>query len=784
MKRKLPILFALIALLSYTVSAQTDKTHYDKKAYIEGEMLLQIIADKNIREVVDKAPSSFKLEIDRELSKPMRVWLLKFDHTAVSHEGMQHWLYSQKEVSVADYNYHIQMRSTLPGDPSITNQWHHNNTGQSNGTADADIDSDLAWDITTGGKTATNHDIVVCMVESSGGNLDHQDLSPNRWINNAEIDGNGIDDDGNGYVDDKFGWNPGSNNDNTGTGGHGTNCLGMIGAKGDNGLNVVGANWDVKLMVVNMSGGLSQANVIEAYTYPLVQRQLWNSSGGTQGAFVVATSASWGIDGANPNSYPLWCQFYDTLGYYGVLNVGATTNSDLDVDVSGDMPTACSSDYMIGVGRTDHNDNTAGGFGDQTINFGAPGINVVTTSGTSGITTTTGTSFACPLTAGVIGLAYSIPCTDFMNFAMADPKGAADMVLQAMTDGVDPKTQLTSRFITGGRLNAKNTLDNLMAAGCNVADCGMAPVITAVNPTCEGVDNGSISIAITGGTPGFTYDWGADGGDVDNINALGEGAYLLVVTDGADCVTAFSPELAYETVIGADVNITDVSCYGLIDGSATAVGTGGTSYTYQWIGGPATDVYSGIGAGNYTVEVTDAGGCVSEELVVVSQPGPVQSVFSFSSAYLDVSFNNNSTAGTYFWDFGDSNTSTEENPSHVYANAGPYTVCLDVTTPCGVVQTCYDIIVLANTASIIENAEDYVSVYPNPTKSIINFKVTDPTMVQVQIVDVIGKVIVSERIGAELTSIDLKEFNSGAYFYRILDADENVLITNKIVVSK
>jgi len=472
-------LFLLILLFSSTnfSFAQTPKSHFDNKKYVEGEMLVQITQEANISEIINRAPSIYDLKINKILSGPMRVWLVSFNHNKVDENQIQNWLYSQQEVSVADYNYYIQMRSTLPGDPSISDQWHHNNTGQTGGTADADIDSDLAWDITTGGKTATNHDIVVCMVEGSGGNLDHQDLAPNRWTNEAEIPNNGIDDDNNGYVDDYNGWSTGANDDNTGFGSHGTNCLGMIGAKGDNNLNVVGANWDVKLMVLNMGGNLTQSNVIEAYTYPLVQRQRWNQTQGNEGAFVVATSASWGIDGADPSNYPLWCSFYDTLGYYGIINVGATTNQDLDVDTQGDMPTACSSDYMVGVGRTDHNDNTAGGYGDQTIDFGAPGINVVTTAGTNGITTTTGTSFACPLTAGVIGLAYSIPCNNFMDFVMAYPQAAADMVLRSMWDGVDSKPQLANKFVKGGRLNAKNTLDNLMTASCvsnnlyeNIAD--------------------------------------------------------------------------------------------------------------------------------------------------------------------------------------------------------------------------------------------------------------------------------------------------------------------------
>lgn len=460
-------LFSVVITASNCFYGQSAKTHFDNKPYVEGEFLIQLTTEQSLKKLIAEAPAEYKLEVLKFVSPPMRIWSIKFDHQAISHEGMQQWLYTRKEVVVADYNYYVQMRSTLPGDPSFTQQWHHNNTGQTGGTADADIDSDLAWDITTGGTTATGEDIVVCMVEGSGGNLNHQDLSPNRWINTAEIPGNGIDDDNNGYIDDYNGWNTVNDNDDTGTGAHGTNCLGMIGAKGDNNLNVAGANWDVKLMVINMSSSLTQSNVIEAYTYPLVMRKRWNQSNGTQGAFVVATSASWGIDGANPASYPLWCQFYDTLGYHGIINIGATTNSNLDVDTAGDMPTACSSTYMVGVGRTDHNDNTAGGYGDQTIEFGAPGINVVTTAGTNGITTTTGTSFACPLTAGVVGLAYSIPCPSFMNIVKSNPRLGADLVLEALINGVDVKAQLATKFITGGRLNAKNTLDLLMTETCS-----------------------------------------------------------------------------------------------------------------------------------------------------------------------------------------------------------------------------------------------------------------------------------------------------------------------------
>jgi PKD repeat protein len=782
--------YTLIALIylsfvSFSFKAQEGNMHFDNKSYVAGEMLVQIVASANLERITDRAPQAFDLKVAEELSRPMRIWLVTFDAQAVSASKIQFWLYSQKEVSVADYNYHVQMRSTIPGDPSFGSQWHHYNTGGTGGTLDADIDSDLAWDITQGGKTATNHDIVVCMVEGSGGNLNHQDLTQNRWVNQYEIDGNNIDDDGNGYIDDYNGWNTGSNNDDTGTGGHGTNCLGMIGARGNNGLNVVGANWDVKLMVLNMGGGLTQSSVVQAYTYPLVLRQQWNQSGGTQGALVVATSSSWGIDGANPNSYPLWCQFYDTLGHYGILNVGATTNQELDVDVVGDMPTGCTSDYMIGVGRTDKDDNTAGGYGDQTINFGAPGISVVTTSGTTSITTTTGTSFACPLTAGVIGLAYSVPCNDFMDLVISDPKAGADAVLAALTAGVDAKPQLTSRFITGGRLNSRNTLDELINATCNVTICDMDPGETVVQPTCPGPTGGSITLNVTGGSPGYTFDWGLNGGNVNSLSGLDPGSYFVSITDNSGCDTLINYIIDYSVDLQVSINATNVSCNGAADGSATAVATGSTGYNYQWQGGPATDVYSPLVPGSYFVDVTDINGCTASSSVVISEPDVAVSSFTYSTNFLAVTFSNASQGGPSEWDFGDgSPVSTMFNTSHIYASPGTYTVCLSIFGACDTATTCQDVIVTQNNASVIDLENENILIYPNPANDVLNFIIANPELRSVELLDVLGNIVLNKVELAENTQIDCSGLSNGTYFFRIRDEQGTTVVIDKIMINR
>ena len=1026
MKLILNLFFTLVISISFSQSNTGDQSQTNP--YVPGDLIVQVFDDAKIRDLVFRAPENYKLNIVKELSPTAHIWQLSFDPNAVSHETMINWFYGQHETALAQNNYYLKLRSTIPNDATFTSQWHHNNTGQTGGTTDADIDSDLAWDITTGGTTASGHDIVVCLIES--GNLDHQDLSPNRWVNTNEIENNGIDDDGNGYVDDYNGWNPLQNNDNYGTGAHGTNCLGMMGAKGNNGLNVVGANWDVKLMVVGGYSINTDANAIEAYQYPYDMRVLWNNSGGSQGAFVVATSSSWGIDGENPNNHPVWCNFYTTLGQAGILNVGATTNSNLNVDTAGDMPTACDTPYMIGVGRTDHNDNTAGGYGATTIEFGAPGINVVTTAGTNGTTTTTGTSFSCPLTAGVIGLAYSIPCADFMNTVIGNPQAGADMVLQAMMDGTDPKAQLANKFVTGGRLNSRNTLDELMAVGCNgsicfgpsgiqtsnvaennadidfsvqaeadltnlywrevgsgswtpeldvsapfaltglsacseyeyylesncggdisnpsstqtfatlgcgacidnqyctnaasdgvdewiesftidtytnasgndggygnytgdpiqldvdntydidieiawggtlydeysriwidldqngefdasellfdqgtadqsaniigqvtipsgtplgttrmrvqmayvggttelplVCDsyqwgevedycvdilsgitCGLAVDGTSSNPACSGNDNGSLSVSVAGGSGNYTYEWSAGLGSSANVSNVSAGNYSVVITDvDAACDTTINFTLDYDVSLTVAVDAQNISCNGLTDGSATASASGSSDYTYQWTNGPSDAVWDGLGAGSYEITVSDPNGCSTTSAVNIQEPAADQAGFTSNINFLNVQFNNTSTNGMYAWDFGDGNASAATSPQHIYGLPGTYEVCLTVTTDCGDTETCNSVTVDEDDSAIDENYADYVSVYPNPTNSLINFYVTHPSVKSLVVIDIIGKEVFKTTISGELTTINLENFRNGSYFYKLLGEDGSTLLSDKIVKVK
>ena len=94
----------------------------------------------------------------------------------------------------------VQWASAIPNDPNYSQLYGLNNTGQTGGVADADIDAAEAWDLTRGSSS-----IVVGVIDT-GVDYTHPDLAANIWTNPGEIAGDGIDNDGNGFIDDIHGY--------------------------------------------------------------------------------------------------------------------------------------------------------------------------------------------------------------------------------------------------------------------------------------------------------------------------------------------------------------------------------------------------------------------------------------------------------------------------------------------------------------------------------------------------------------------------------------------------
>lgn len=474
-------IIAILCFISFTIFGQD---------YVPNQLLVQLKTNtlEHIFFRKFEATSQIKIKSTSCISIPMHVYVLRFNESE-NIEDILKLLKSEDKVTAVQFNHYVQERETIPNDPLFTaNQWHLKNTGQTGGTVDADIDATEAWDISTGGTTTHDDTIVVCILEGSGVDIFHEDIAGNVWHNYAEIPANGIDDDNNGYIDDVDGWNILGQDDIVGAGSHGTRVAGMIGAVGNNSIGISGVNHNVKMMVVKGQNASNEASVIAAYTYPLTMRKIYNQSNGKAGAFVVATNASWGINGGDPASSPLWCAIYDTLGQAGIINIGATSNSNVNVDVIGDLPTTCPSDYLISVTMTNSADIRGGsGYGPIHIDLAAPGSNVYLSKPGNIYGATSGTSFATPCVTGSVALLYSTPCADFINFTKAYPDSAALKIKTLLLENVDAITNLSTEVLSGGRLNINNSVLDLLNT-CNANSCIAPYNITYSNLTDTVID--------------------------------------------------------------------------------------------------------------------------------------------------------------------------------------------------------------------------------------------------------------------------------------------------------
>lgn len=379
-----------------------------------------------------------------------------------------------------------------PNDPAYINQQDMNLIGMPK-----------AWDITTGGITAYGDTIVVAIIDE-GYEINHPDLIDNIWHNYDEIPGDGIDNDENGYKDDYTGYNVKFDNDQHAVSHHGTSVAGIIGGVGNNDVGITGVNWNVKLLL--MSGALQQSEIILAYQYMIDMRNLYEATNGEKGAFIVASNLSAGIDGAHAIDFPLWCMMYDKLGEEGILSVCAAPNNPINVDEDGDMPTTCSSPFMIAVTNVDLTDNLVenAGFGPLSIDMAAPGHGTVTTSSGMTYKEFPGTSAATPHVTGAIALMYSTPCPLFLDDLDSDPEGVASKVRDIIFATARLNNSLEGITLTERRLQVDGALR------ATVSECDPqtenSVAITFVEPNFVQADGIDVGFDIKGDTTNVFFE--------------------------------------------------------------------------------------------------------------------------------------------------------------------------------------------------------------------------------------------------------------------------------------
>ena len=340
------------------------------------------------------------------------VWLLTSDRPGFDPVEASRALLATGAVRAACPNYRFALFSTIPDDLYLIYQWYVDDSGF------ADISLPFAWDLEQGDAS------VVIAIVDTGVDTTHPDLASKIWHNLGEIPGNSIDDDGNDFVDDVEGWDFGTGDkdpkpeataDASGidVGFHGTFCAGIAAATTNNAEGIAGAGWNASIMPLKVSHpveGITSEAIAGAFAYAI-----------DNGASII--SMSFGGPG-DPGVPEFFQALADQATQAGVLCVAAAGN---DGDSVPAYPAAC--ENVLAVAATDF-ENARAPFSNygSWVDVAAPGSLMWSTicqnyqfslldslfyvflfnwDTINPYMFGDGTSFACPLTAGVCALVRS-----------------------------------------------------------------------------------------------------------------------------------------------------------------------------------------------------------------------------------------------------------------------------------------------------------------------------------------------------------------------------------------
>src|SRR5438105_1821219 len=433
-----PVSDATRRTASATQSASIFKSQKRRRAeFVPGEILVRFKHNKAIQGSADLSVPN-KSRTAQRIASPPETILVKVDRFAGSDlvDGLRiahtsdTWkaiaaLRSRDDVLYAEPNYILRPTTTTPNDPQFNSLYGLTKIG-----------APQAWDTTTGGLG------VVVGIIDEGIDINHPDLQANIWTNPSPGSISGISGDLHGYdFINGSGTIPAEP--------HATHVAGTIGAVGNNSIGVAGVNWQVSLMslrfINDATGSGSDGDALKAYNYAKQMRDLWTSSGGTQGANIRALNASYGGGGYSQAS----ADAINALGQSGILFVAAAGNDGHNTDVQPNYPSDYALSNVVSVAATNSSDTLASfsNFGTRTVLLGAPGVSILSTTPNNTYSFFSGTSMATPHVTGAAAL-----------LCAANPNLSVNQLRALLSFNGDIVSALQGQSLSGRRLNVFKSL--------------------------------------------------------------------------------------------------------------------------------------------------------------------------------------------------------------------------------------------------------------------------------------------------------------------------------------
>ncbi len=208
--------------------------------------------------------------------------------------------------------------------------------------------------------------------------------------------------------------------------------------------------------------------------------------------------------------------------------------------------------------------------------------------------------------------------------------------------------------------------------------------ISVVDISCNGVNDGSIDLTVSGGTTPYGFLW-SNNETTEDIIGLSAGYFIVTITDSLGCTAVDSAEIIEPAAIIFAFTTTDISCNGANDGAIDLTVSGGTTpYAFAWSNSDTTENITGLPAGYFIVTVTDSSGCSSIDSVEIIEPLSISLILSATDISCngagDGAINLTVSGGTTPYSFVWSNSDTTEDISGL--SAGYFTVTVTDSSGC------------------------------------------------------------------------------------------------------
>jgi len=319
----------------------------------------------------------------------------------------------------------------------------------------------------------------------------------------------------------------------------------------------------------------------------------------------------------------------------------------------------------------------------------------------------------------------------------------------------------------------------------SVSNTSAAALVT-VPLLCNGDSTGEINGAGSNGLALlYNYQWDAAAGNANTATVLNipAGTYTVMVTDSIGCADSATVTIAEPTAISPITDtVINILCNGDSTGSIMMTITGGTTaYSFLWSNGEITEDISGLGAGIYTITITDANGCTASGSETITESSAVvASAIDNSDGSATAYGVGGSGSYTFMWDAAAANQTTATATGLVN---GTYNVT--VTDANGCMDSVSVTITISGLGSITNVSN--LNMFPNPTSGnvFVELDLVNSANVQIRVMNSIGQTVTSRTLNnvqSQKVTLETSTLPAGIYIVQFTIGNEQM--TRKLIISK